>query len=801
MLITLPASAHAIAMSQFTSGEYSNEYYIKNVNTGMFLNEGWAWGTQAVTKDYPCPFEATFEDEGVIFESPYGYFEPVDGEYYMDGSSPEAVYLEQIGDYYYIKCGGAYISINEERDYLTDEWLSTLDMCETILYTINQSDAPKEDNKSIWQIISRSEMESALNSATPTNPVEASFYLKAGDIQVGNRYNISAWPYVKSGEPSEIICPDGGWFGHGEWYNKTTFAWCLNDDTTVDCLDVVSQEVEGMPAGYYRVNFRAVNQGNAGVTPLVIKFNDTEASATNWEGSDLWYDSAQYTMAHNIQSAIFQVKEDGKLSIRMEKTSKVGMQNRFAFKSFALSYLGSADRNDEFEYEGIRYTVIDAEAKTCKTKAGWVDNGQYFAGNNLDGNLVIPSTVSDGTYEYSVVEIGVRGFTGTSISSVVIPESVTLIGEEAFRDCTSLTSIDLPMSLSAIKDGTFQNCSALASINMPETIASIGEHAFMECFALTSVTIPEAVASIGNRAFDYCNGLQDVIYLAETLISANEDIFPVRICMNATLSTPNATLEAVRTTVPWNRFLRIVASDGMAGFVGDGDDFEYEGLWYTVVDADEKTCKTKDTGNDVAGNLIIPATASYENEEYSVIGIGDESFYGSADLRSVSLPATIEFIGTNAFADCRRLTSFVWTRHESLSRNVTDEIGNPNLLLYVDSLRFAPEGMTANVVADGVCEYLDLTPGHAFTPLTPFTALRSRMVKEFTQKTYIDVCAGWETILLPFDAGEVYAENIGSPLTPFAALTDMQAQRPFWLYEADESGMWREASGIKPGIP
>ncbi len=354
------------AMAQLAPGEY----YIKNVNTGMYLNEGFSWGTLAVTKAYPCPFQVTVDGDGYLFQSPYGYFKPDNGEYYMDGGSPVTAYLEQAGEYYNIKVGGAYMSINEEKDYLTDEWLSTLNMCETILYTVNQASEPKEDNKSAWQIISRAEMEAALATATPENPVEASFYLKAGEIQVnagpGNSYNISAWPYIKNGEASEIICPDGGWFGHGEWFNKTTYAWCINDDAPADCIDVVSQDVEGMPAGQYTVSYRAVNQGNDGETPLVIKFNDTEASATNWEGTDLWYASAEDEMAHNILTASFEVKEDGKLSIRMEKTSKAGMQNRFAFKSFALSYLGNSgagvadiavDGNAPVEYfnlQGVR---------------------------------------------------------------------------------------------------------------------------------------------------------------------------------------------------------------------------------------------------------------------------------------------------------------------------------------------------------------------------------------------------------------------------------------------------------------
>ncbi len=338
----------ATGMAQLTPGEY----YVKNVNTGMYLNEGYSWGTLAVTKNYPCPFEVTVNGDGYTFKSPYGYIKPDNGEYYMDGGDNVTVYLEKAGDYYNIKIGNKYLSINEERNYLTDEWLKSLNMCETILYTVNQTEAPIGDNKSNWEIISRADMEAALTKATAENPVEASFFLNAGQIEVNANNNISSWPYIKNNEKSEIILPDGGWFGHGEWCNKTTYAWCMNDEPAEDCTDIVSQEVTGMPAGYYSVSYRAVNQGNDGATPLVIKFNDTEASATNWEGTDLWYESAQNTMAHNVETASFQVGEDGKLTISMEKTSKAGMQNRFAFKSFSLNYIGAK--------AGIDATVVDS---------------------------------------------------------------------------------------------------------------------------------------------------------------------------------------------------------------------------------------------------------------------------------------------------------------------------------------------------------------------------------------------------------------------------------------------------------
>ena len=80
--------------------------------------------------------------------------------------------------------------------------------------------------------------------------------------------------------------------------------------------------------------------------------------------------------------------------------------------------------------------------------------------------------------ESGTILIGVKD---KSIKSVIIPDGVTRIGEDAFCDCSSLTSIDIPSS-----------------------VTSIGLYAFRECSSLESVTIPESVTSIGYAAFLYC---------------------------------------------------------------------------------------------------------------------------------------------------------------------------------------------------------------------------------------------------------------------------------------------------------
>ena len=98
----------------------------------------------------------------------------------------------------------------------------------------------------------------------------------------------------------------------------------------------------------------------------------------------------------------------------------------------------------------------------------------------------------------------------TEITDLVIPNSVTSIGERAFYNCSGLTSVTIPNSVTSIGSEAFEGCSGLASITIPNSVTSIGEHAFDRCSGLTSITIPNSVTSIGEYAFERCSGLTSI---------------------------------------------------------------------------------------------------------------------------------------------------------------------------------------------------------------------------------------------------------------------------------------------------
>lgn len=99
----------------------------------------------------------------------------------------------------------------------------------------------------------------------------------------------------------------------------------------------------------------------------------------------------------------------------------------------------------------------------------------------------------------------------TALTIINLPNGITEIGEYAFNYCTSLTDITLPNGITEIRKGTFNDCYSLSVIELPDGITAIGKGAFIHCESLTSITIPDGVATIENNAFEYCKSLDSII--------------------------------------------------------------------------------------------------------------------------------------------------------------------------------------------------------------------------------------------------------------------------------------------------
>ena len=112
----------------------------------------------------------------------------------------------------------------------------------------------------------------------------------------------------------------------------------------------------------------------------------------------------------------------------------------------------------------------------------------------------------------SVTSIGDGAFSGCdSLAEIVIPNSVTSIGNGAFYYCGSLAEIVIPNSVTSIGDSAFSGCKSLVDIVIPNSVTSIGEWVFYDCKSLVDIVIPNSVTSIGNWAFWGCGSLVEIV--------------------------------------------------------------------------------------------------------------------------------------------------------------------------------------------------------------------------------------------------------------------------------------------------
>ena len=103
---------------------------------------------------------------------------------------------------------------------------------------------------------------------------------------------------------------------------------------------------------------------------------------------------------------------------------------------------------------------------------------------------------------------------GVEIKDLVIPSTITAIGNFAFYNCYGLTSVTIPNSVTSIGSSSFLGCSSLKNVTIGNFVTSIGSTSFYGCSGLTSVSIPSSVTSIGNSAFNNCSNLRTLIWNA-----------------------------------------------------------------------------------------------------------------------------------------------------------------------------------------------------------------------------------------------------------------------------------------------
>ena len=238
-----------------------------------------------------------------------------------------------------------------------------------------------------------------------------------------------------------------------------------------------------------------------------------------------------------------------------------------------------------------------------------------------------------------VTKIGNYAFSGcSSLTAINIPEGVTSIGDEAFYKCNHLTSVTISENsrLTSIGSSAFEGCSGLSLISIPKSVRMIGSSAFNGCSKLTSITIPEGVTSIGNNAFSYCSSLSS--------ITIPEDVAEIGVSAFYKCDHLNS------VTIPENSRL---ASIGDSAFEG------CSGLSLIPIPSGvTKIGSSAFKGCSSLSSITIPE---------GVTRIGNSAFAGCRYFTFITIPVSVTLIGNNAFSDCSSLKSIIFSEKSRLA--------------------------------------------------------------------------------------------------------------------------------------
>lgn len=256
--------------------------------------------------------------------------------------------------------------------------------------------------------------------------------------------------------------------------------------------------------------------------------------------------------------------------------------------------------------------IVPDSVKTIDEKA--------FRGNFWLTRVVIPESVTEiGEYVMenceklesceirgNITEIPKGAFAGCAVlSDLIYPESVENIGAFAFSGCESVKNIEIPENMTELPDSMLSGCASLEKVTLPENLVKIGDNVFKNCSSLTQISVPEGVEYIGEYAFSGCSSVTS-FRIPENVEIISDGLF------NDCSSAKEITLPETALSYAENNTTRIYCRDTF------------------------RNCSS-------LTEITLP---------YGIQNIGENCFDGCSSLESIYIPDTVKIIDNYAFRNC-----------------------------------------------------------------------------------------------------------------------------------------------------
>lgn len=397
------------------------------------------------------------------------------------------------------------------------------------------------------------------------------------------------------------------------------------------------------------------------------------------------------------EPVVIEVQTAGSLSSLIEESQKNQITD--------LTVTGNLDGTD------IRF---------IREMAGRDSDGKETEGILATLNLAGATIVSGGDYYYkeyfeyktSDNEIGENMFINCNLSSIVMPDNITVIGTGAFKGCVNLVSVSIPEKVTNIKSSAFEGCSQLESVVFPQNITELGGQSFKGCKALktftfpkvtsladeilsgcdalVSVTIPETVTAVASLVFAGCMKLAEIHVAASLPPDIGWSWQPFQNVDKNTckLFIPAGSLASYNSAKEWGDFTNKIEEDGeiepkivevaeagtLSTFISVGEKNVIKDL--TVIGDlngtdirfiremagrtyDDKECAGSLEILDLSQANIVEGGEPYfymysefrtKNDEFSVY------FFKGCKLKTIEFPQSLKVIGNAAFSECYNLS-------------------------------------------------------------------------------------------------------------------------------------------------